>query len=269
MPDFFSRLIGRNLGLTEVVQPILPSRFATAEIDQPRISTASLREEHEEFERESSGPAETDAKPDAPFSGPTLLPRDKSPLLSPLIETAASQESRAVSKGMAVPDSEKVVITEKEATLPSPKKRDVSRERPLFVQPGATSSPESSSPREWLGSLPSKTVIKDEPYASRLERPPMQKEESDSVAIRPVPIRARVARPDIPINPPANESGSAFFYEHNANSLTESPTIKVHIGRVEVRAIMPPSPPPKKEPGLRRPNLTLEEYMNKRDRGRL
>jgi hypothetical protein len=45
------------------------------------------------------------------------------------------------------------------------------------------------------------------------------------------------------------------------------PTIQVRIGRVEVRAIMSPAPPPRPKPPRRGPTLSLDEYLKQRNGG--
>jgi hypothetical protein len=48
-----------------------------------------------------------------------------------------------------------------------------------------------------------------------------------------------------------------------------TPTIKVTIGRIEVRAIMPPAPPaPRTKPARTGPTLSLEDYLKQRNEGR-
>jgi hypothetical protein len=45
------------------------------------------------------------------------------------------------------------------------------------------------------------------------------------------------------------------------------PTIQVTIGRVEVRAVQPPSPAPAPPPAAEPPALTLDDYLVARDKG--
>jgi hypothetical protein len=44
-------------------------------------------------------------------------------------------------------------------------------------------------------------------------------------------------------------------------ALAATPTIHVTIGRIDVRAITPPAPPPQAKPGRRGPALSLDEYL--------
>jgi hypothetical protein len=48
----------------------------------------------------------------------------------------------------------------------------------------------------------------------------------------------------------------------------QRPTIRVTIGRIEVRAALPPAPPPGPQPGRRRPALPLDQYLKRRSEGK-
>lgn len=48
----------------------------------------------------------------------------------------------------------------------------------------------------------------------------------------------------------------------------ESPTIKITIGRVDVRAIMPQAPPVKSTPVRPKPGLSLQDYLKQREEGK-
>ena len=47
-----------------------------------------------------------------------------------------------------------------------------------------------------------------------------------------------------------------------------APTIKITIGRVDVRAIMPAAPAPRPAPARPSPALSLEDYLKQREGGR-
>jgi hypothetical protein len=51
-------------------------------------------------------------------------------------------------------------------------------------------------------------------------------------------------------------------------SREQSPTIKITIGRVEVRAVMPPAPAPRPSPERRGLALSLDEYLKRRSGGK-
>jgi len=48
----------------------------------------------------------------------------------------------------------------------------------------------------------------------------------------------------------------------------QKPNIRVTIGRIEVRAALPPAPPPRAQPVRRRPALPLDQYLKRRSEGK-
>lgn len=67
---------------------------------------------------------------------------------------------------------------------------------------------------------------------------------------------------------PATARGAKRQPEPPATAPRDRPiSIDVTIGRVEVRAVAPP-PPPRPEPARRAPALTLDDYLESRNRGR-
>jgi hypothetical protein len=47
----------------------------------------------------------------------------------------------------------------------------------------------------------------------------------------------------------------------------QAPTIRVTIGRIEVRASVPPAAPARQQPPRRQPALPLDEYLRRRNGG--
>jgi hypothetical protein len=81
---------------------------------------------------------------------------------------------------------------------------------------------------------------------------------------QPLPPTPVVAQPQITSS---SEPPAPVSVEH-VSAPDASPTIRVSIGRVEVRAIMPPAPPaPRTRPERRGPALSLDEYLKRRNGG--
>lgn len=105
-----------------------------------------------------------------------------------------------------------------------------------------------------------------------MERTPSHRAGDARVASEP-PAR-RVAVPALrpaPLEPTARQRSDVSprpALPRRRAAETE-PTIRVTIGRVEVRAVTPPSRPPSKPAELRRPPLSLDEYLERRNAGRL
>ena len=70
--------------------------------------------------------------------------------------------------------------------------------------------------------------------------------------------------PQLPVK--KTEMDQAYFVK-DSNSNNES-TIKVNIGRIEVRAVMEPSPPLLQRKVMRKPELSLDDYLKQRDGGK-
>ena len=84
-------------------------------------------------------------------------------------------------------------------------------------------------------------------------------EATPEAAVRPVPVQTRVATP--PVTPPEPERAIPPLAE------AAGPTIRVTIGRVEVRALTPPAPRAKPTPAPEQ-QPALETYLEQRARGR-
>jgi len=48
----------------------------------------------------------------------------------------------------------------------------------------------------------------------------------------------------------------------------QGPTIRVTIGRIKVRATLPPAPPAHPQPVRRQPALPLDQYLQRRNEGK-
>ncbi len=55
------------------------------------------------------------------------------------------------------------------------------------------------------------------------------------------------------------------FQPREESNHTEQPVVRIHIGRIEVRAITPPPPQPASKPAPAQPRLTLDDYLRQRE----
>lgn len=101
----------------------------------------------------------------------------------------------------------------------------------------------------------------DEPVVTRQGATPRPITTSAPIPLTPAPV---VAQPQITS---FREPPGPVSIEH-AMAADAGPTIRVSIGRVEVRAIMPPAPSaPRTKPERRGPTLSLDEYLQQRHGG--
>ncbi len=100
--------------------------------------------------------------------------------------------------------------------------------------------PQASPSRNWRGRFAIDPVQPDTSSA-----PPQTRPQATPL----VPVEAR--RP--PLEPRLFESPTP----------PQAPAIRVTIGRIEVRAVHPPAPAPRKEEGPQAPGLSLDEYLKK------
>jgi hypothetical protein len=67
---------------------------------------------------------------------------------------------------------------------------------------------------------------------------------------------------------PAPQTSSSESGRLSAAAPDAAPTIRVHIGRIDVRAVMPPAQQEsRRAPARPRPSLTLEDYLGRRSGG--
>lgn len=254
--DFLGRLAARALGSLPPVRPRLPFVAGESWVSEeaveappPARDTASARPR----------PVETSI-PRAPV-------RNVSPALSPISPLAPGRErERQERSGEARPQEVASPDVEAEArpSLPrpglvpvqalAPVPLEIPFEQPERVEPpvhpggrqriGDASTNESSGVRRPL--VPRSTVVREAPDLSFFPSP--GREESDR-------REGRGARP--------LEAG----WGRSAAEASE-PTIRVTIGRIEVRATTP-APPPAPAARPAGPRLTLEEYLRRRREGRM
>jgi len=83
------------------------------------------------------------------------------------------------------------------------------------------------------------------------------------------PLPVMMENPDAPVAARSSRKRKQKAYpdgsglEAGGNS---APDVQIHIGRIEVRAVVPSPPQPVRDPALQRPKLTLDEYLRRRSK---
>lgn len=249
MSDFFTRLVERSLGVGEVVRPRLGSLF------EPRgAAAAPLVEESLEVEVERATPAPAEPKrepePRSSFPRPTEQEPKHEPVGTlqqsvtrppPAAELPHRERTRLeVERTRETQSQTGFAAAQEEASpLPTPLPGHAPEPRLTLQQSVTKSDRETPAPPE--------TVVVREHVLRRTQLAPGRLEPHESWLEPP----AQPAQRPLPAAPPA--------------AVVEPPVVRVTIGRVDVRAVLPPGPA-ERRPLRRRPNMTLDEYL--RDGGR-
>lgn len=176
--------------------------------------------------------------------------------------------------------------------------------RAIAAQAGPPASPEADDRRRSMRALDAEPVVVDDETTPRARRPrPLTRiEDHDDagvltfVTLPPAAVKGRgpaqpvqplVVQP--PLGPPSVATRSGVDGRPRADSqprageqvhggparisvrqrarAASEPAIRIHIGRVDVRAVTGPPPGPPSPRESTRPLMSLDEYVQKRDRG--
>lgn len=263
MSDFLLDLARRSLGVGPVLKPVIPSLLEPLETaaggeawvgemttgvqdDRPatQVNAESLSQEaHREKKGEPSLVEHTIERP------PTIV--DPAAPEVPPVPAPATVPMTAVTRSE---------VQEHPASEPHPNERMVSRVE-IVRERTERIREERTSERHDVEVRTERTIVHDRPVrvplpaTPRLEQPPAPT--AGAPARRPDPPVARL-RTTIPPPSPAPS--------REPSQLTPSePSVRVHIGRVEVRAVFPPAAPvlETRQPQPP-PVMTLEEYLKQR-----
>jgi len=301
MPDFLTRLIKRTMGTAEVVQPLGTPMFAREEYALGGLSASAPIEKEPPSSKENIGisdytigrqPSSEAALLPRPF---VMMENDLSRESAPdSIQTRFANETEE-----KVPDIRRrgredadpntlVADTAYRKVSPSPK-------REMVTRTGLKGSGDSngSERREAINQVeplsfpPLPTPIEARVQSDRIlsHRSHFPEAASSRILEKPTDVidphgdlkKAGKLDTDSPLLVPMSrniyfEGGSVSetrqagpfdaFSSHSGDiSSAGPPTIKVTIGRVEVKAITPPVPPERAKPARPSPHLSLEEYL--------
>ena len=247
MSDYLNNIVARSLNLADVVQPRVPQLFeqsfaSTPEPDSPLQTEISERPAI--FSEASETPGTRTDQAESEIRPPDLEPRKSSPAS---IETHIKKVSPAAVQPIGPSEGVRKGLT------------------PIAVNQAAGAA-DSRSVRDSVAT-PSATSNQNSQPQSERELPvpstvgPLWKEATNTVS-KPS-LRSSAARLQ---QPPPN--GTLSSLPQNNRSEPQSPEIRITIGRVDVRAIMPPSRPPNPAPVRPKPALSLESYLKQREEGK-
>ena len=260
MNNIFSNLALRNSGLPspEVLQPRLPTLFDPASIiAEP---TESLFEQPMPFLNSAATSKETGHSPSMHFDHESSLPGE-----TPIQD--ASDDN---------------LIQHQLLADRLPQSRDVTPARELTILPSDLRQPQESinfsstiaSPDE-LGNH----LRRPETGMNYSERTPARKYKNDSpgnkasledriVHPRLESLAANKAEENIQLSRPApggGEKSMKLVLPHEEPDQAEAPVVRIHIGRIEVRAVAPAPAQSTSKSTPAQPRLTLDDYLRQRE----
>lgn len=258
MSDFFRQLVARHQGNADMVQPWIPPRFAT-ETDTFVSSAISwgamepgLEPEPEPAARDLPSPGTMPLRPVSPPIQPhsSVLPGSTPLDSSTHLETVTSWMQQM--EHNAANMSEIRVLSVPERIAP-----------PAIVPPAVSSiAPQVASA---IGTTLS-TRLPIEP-SERPVHPPTHSF-TEPLPTPPGDTATLPARSSSPL-PPFSSPLPSITPIQSSLPLLQTPTIKINIGRVEIRALpaSPASPPaPRRATPVQRPALSLDAYLQQRNR---
>lgn len=302
MSDFLSRLVGRSLGLSEAVQPRVPSLYepyrkgngplwARHDVegqDERRASRNEVSLGREPGAEDDKGhpsvlrpmepsrhtrqvqPAEFVNEPAAPVLQSVAEVTEKA-LASetgsgPVLLTERLQHTEVATVGEALSNNPVPVrsSTEPPGSIPSTATRPSTLVRPAS-RPRAASNPENAGRLavELRGAqLGGQSLIVQlaKSHAAIRSDPPTP---SLMPAAKPgMLVVSSASRPQRPEGPDVTNVQAPPY-----SALASEPSIRVSIGRVDVRAVFPTPPPRRAQTARPKPGLSLDEYLKRRNRG--
>ena len=273
MSDFFTRLADRALGQAETAQPVLAPRFAVpapVEVEAGAVQPQSATRPQVHREAFEPGPVPTapgdppeipvpvrtqPLRDDAPKQEPTLEPeKDEAEPGPPSTPSEPSRKPLANARGSettVLSRDRKGAVVIASVALPEPAAGPpvdkAQAQSPLHPPKSPTAPPVHPSTTTQVSRPPSPTN-RVEPLT------PTQPKELDE-APTPVPLQQPVPmHAALPFEPPQ-------VRPEVETAVPAARDVNVHIGRIEIRAAPPPTPPAPKP----RTTLSLAEYLTMRN----
>jgi hypothetical protein len=253
MSGFLGRLLARNRDGMNPVRPRLPGRFEPVRMDNdrhqpdpddvraPDAPSAAIRSAPTRREPATTGQP---VEPDRSHRGRLNLPQPADSTPPPAVPISAAQTVEPA----PTPDVQPRAQPDRERA----EHRSAREPKPVKVQPSESPEPTHDAPRMSARHEPMRSDVRDEtlPRAVR----PLEPGAPDGSSVR------AVSQPR-----PRPASPKAATRRERADE--PSQVVRIHIGRIEVRAVHEPPPAPAPTPPPQPRRLTLEEYARQRQRG--
>ena len=293
MSDYFSRLADRALGRVAVLAPRVPYRFETV---APTVSAAPPDDSGEEpsSDLESSSPLskpiiEVSQSPHVNQPSVPTLPRLQEPTHNALRRTSAAAPQAGSPQATHEPQRRQrppAPVTAPRADDPSePKPQSVLR--PPLTQRNERRTSQGPAPREKAQTSRREEVRpRIELHPAKISKlpdgpisPASQPRSEPTPARQPVPSAPKVRRAlhaetdrRIPVLHPRKKDepglSAKFSNPRRRAEPPEEPSIKVTIGRVEVRAVMEPPKPAARPRKPVRNAISLDDFLKRHEKRR-
>lgn len=228
MADFLTRLVERSYGAASPVQPLIASIYAPGPMAMAQVDDEQVTElEAPPDDNQTSSSRTVDASPSLALQAKAVSPSPP----NRVVASRANSES--------IPVVARRVVTEQEAESRS------ADATPLQQSPG----------------VPSPRRLAETPR--RQESPAVGSDArtvAEAVSARPTSQPPIVLRPQLRTLIEQTEQQGNEIKEDRA-----APTIRVTIGRIDVRAVFAP-PPPAQRARPPAPALSLDDYLRSRDK---
>ncbi len=266
MSDFFSRLIERTMGYAETVQPLISPVYGGLSNEETGLNLQTDKlASIEESENINT------VKNSVPVNKNTPVERGKDPGKNMNFEEPVKEKNKIPDKDIEnnfyftarnkVDKQDTESLTKKEnITLIDSKDKSIER-FPLNLLPEVKSTTVNKSSDSALSEDPQETDIKKNGTNSNEKR----NDKKASHHLLPLSFKERPAFQKID-NIGYKKSNDKNNIYNDLKLSREAPTVKVNIGRVEVKAIIQQKI--KQRPALKHePKLSLDEYLKQRKSG--
>ncbi|HYY93299.1 MAG TPA: hypothetical protein VE713_02180 [Pyrinomonadaceae bacterium] len=290
MSDFLSNLIAMSAGAAGAIRPYLPSPFEPAHPTELRLDVddetavaatadtpppAQFKQRATPQHVEPHPPPLTDSRRDeADLDEPQYPARDPAP---PAETPAPSASRNASASGDPEPARrgrplERAAILERGAGPDVERPAEPSHNRaelaPVRTSPGLRSEPPQGAHNHVELAPPVSTLLVVEPQLDSAARDAIVMSGVPSPESPSPPSLAAVVRGHVAAPPPATRTGPRRAGPVTPRALAaprrSEPDVHVTIGRVEVRATPPPSPPMRRNAPQ---PMSLDEYLRRRTSG--
>jgi hypothetical protein len=285
MSRYLHNLVAKNLQLVEVIRPRTASRFEPSGVAADGFAPSGFAESdarpRESLPEEEQSQTPTRPRADNSELLPSQLPPPADAVLSvphPFMrehrvrEAHFREEEKAAERSAVLPvrvtPSRVTAVSKSGESRPQGQRSPVVQVTPGAVQTAAAEGPAPNPPVSTTRIVAEVRAVATPRFieAAPAERGVLRTETRESAGQNPR-LGLHVVQPTIATVPSPIEAQRESAGPSSAHA-AGPPTIKVTIGRIDVRAIMPAAPAPRPAPSRQSPRLSLGDYLKQSNGGR-